>query len=433
VIDLGGGLVVPTAPTAAAVDADDGALVAAQHHAVAVGGVDPELVVVVAAGRALDRGEVAAVVGGFVGGGIDDVGLVRVGGIDRDGLEVPAAAPQAVFVVHLAPDGASVVGDVDAAEFAAVGEIVDHGPDAVGIAGRDGDADLADGVVGGQAAGEAGPGVAAVGGLIQAAAGHVGGGVDVPGRAARGPERDVKGARVVRIEADVDGAGVGAAIEDFGPVRAAVGGAVEAAVGAGDVDAAEGGDVDAVGIGGIDGDAADAVSWAQADELPGAAGVGGLVHAAAVGGLRAGIGLAGADVDDVGIGGRDGDGADGLHRFMVEDGAPGAAGVVGLPHAAADRAHVEGVGLAGVAGHGEGAAAAHGADVAPHQAAAAAEQRLRHRRRLGERGGGEQGEREGGERQAAMGHAVTSDTRVRVAPAGNRGGRGRAGNSATGG
>ncbi len=106
--------------------------------------------------------------------------------------------------------------------------------------------------------------------------------------------------------------------------------------------------------------------------MPGLAGVGGFEHADAVGVLAADVGLAGADVDDVGIGGSDGDGSDGADGDagggIVGDGEPGAAGVFGLPDAAADGAHVEGVGLRGVAGDAVGAAAAHGADVAPVQA-----------------------------------------------------------------
>ena len=57
VIDLGGGLVVPGAPCLSVVHADDGTLVAAEHHALAVSGVDPDLVVVVAARSSLDGNE----------------------------------------------------------------------------------------------------------------------------------------------------------------------------------------------------------------------------------------------------------------------------------------------------------------------------------------------------------------------------------------
>ena len=54
-VDLRDDLGVPEAPGAAVVEGDAGALVGADQHAVAVGGIDPELVVVLAAGRALER------------------------------------------------------------------------------------------------------------------------------------------------------------------------------------------------------------------------------------------------------------------------------------------------------------------------------------------------------------------------------------------
>ncbi len=203
-----------------------------------------------------------------------------------------------------------------------------------------------------------------------------------------------------------DRAHVGAVVEDLLPSGAAVERAVEAAVGVGGVGVAQGGDVDAVGVGGIHHDAADAVGGGEADAAPGLAGVGGLVHAVAVGIFRADVGLAGADVDDVGVGGGNGDGADGLHRLGVEDRVPGAAGVVGLPHPAAHRAEVEGVGLAGHARHRDGTAAAHGADVAPVQAGQQGRGELRGLRRGGE-GEGEQREEQAGN-AAQTCHRVTS-------------------------
>ncbi|MEI9973430.1 MAG: hypothetical protein WDO73_16130 [Ignavibacteriota bacterium] len=44
------------------------------------------------------------------------------------------------------------------------------------------------------------------------------------------------------------------------------------------------------------------------------------------------------------------------------------AGILGLPHTAAHRPHIERVGLIGMAGDGVTAAAAHRADIAPFQA-----------------------------------------------------------------
>ena len=82
------------------------------------------------------------------------------------------------------------------------------------------------------------------------------------------------------------------------------------------------------GIARVDGDLRDLLAVAQAEMRPGLAGVGGFVDAVAdreIGTLQS---LAAADVDDVRIGRRDGDRADGSGRLIVEDRIPGAA-VVG--------------------------------------------------------------------------------------------------------
>jgi hypothetical protein len=102
---------------------------------------------------------------------------------------------------------------------------------------------------------------------------------------------------------------------------------------------------------------------------PGLARIHGFEHADAVGILAADVGLAGAHVNNVGVGGRHRNGADGTDRnAFVGDGKPGTAGVFGLPHAAANGTGIKGVGLAGVARDGVRASAAQGADVAPTQA-----------------------------------------------------------------
>src|SRR5438270_7804425 len=57
VIELRGGLVVPRAPSLPAVHTNGCALVAGQRDDLRILGIDPNCVVVVAAGRALDGGE----------------------------------------------------------------------------------------------------------------------------------------------------------------------------------------------------------------------------------------------------------------------------------------------------------------------------------------------------------------------------------------
>ena len=116
VIDLVGGLIVPRAPGSAAVQGHDRALVESQQDTLAVGGVDPHLLRVVAPGSALETGERGAAVGGLVAGRVDGVDDVGVPGVDVDAAVVaPLAVRDApVGGVHLAPRGAAVVGAVQA-------------------------------------------------------------------------------------------------------------------------------------------------------------------------------------------------------------------------------------------------------------------------------------------------------------------------------
>ena len=119
---------------------DGCALVGADHHALAVGGIDPELVVVLTAGRALEGLEGDAAVGGTVHGGADgveDVGVLRVHE-DAAAIGALAVADARVFAGHVLPGGAAVVGAVKSrAAFNVVADDV-HAP-TVGVHG-DGDA-----------------------------------------------------------------------------------------------------------------------------------------------------------------------------------------------------------------------------------------------------------------------------------------------------
>jgi hypothetical protein len=60
VVELRRRLVVPGTPGAAAIHADGGALVHGQQDDIGILGVDPDGVIVVAAGRAFNRGETFA-------------------------------------------------------------------------------------------------------------------------------------------------------------------------------------------------------------------------------------------------------------------------------------------------------------------------------------------------------------------------------------
>src|SRR5205807_6734310 len=125
------------------------------------------------------------------------------------------------------------------------------------------------------------------------------------------------------------------------PGLAAVGRLVQAALLVRAPDVAEGGDIDDVGVGGVDDDAADVLRVPQAHVLPGLAAVGRFVDAVAPGDAVAGVGLAGADPDHVGVRFGDGHVAERNRRLALEDGRPGGAIVDGLPQAARRGGHVQ--------------------------------------------------------------------------------------------
>ena len=156
-------------------------------------------------------------------------------------------------------------------------------------------------------------------------------------------------------------------VDDFLPGLAAVGGTEKAALFVRTVGMAEHGGENSIGIARIDGQRGDLLAVAQAEMSPGLSGVGRFVDSVANGEVGAMQAFAAGDINNVGIGGSDGDGADRLRGFVVEDRSPGAAVVVGFPDAAVDLAHIEDIGLAGNAGGGASAAAAKRADHAPMQ------------------------------------------------------------------
>ena len=239
---------------------------------------------------------------------------------------------------------------------------------AAGIARRHRDADAAQPVLGEgrQAADDGPPGGAAVRRLVDAAAGPVEDAV-LPGRLPRLPEHGVGGARVRRIEDDVHGAGVLVAIEDLLEGLASVRRPEEAALRTRAVRTAQHGHQQAVGIARVDRDLRDLPALAQAEVAPGASAVRRLVDAVARGEVGPLQPLAAADIDDVGIGGGDGDGADGAGGLVVEDGRPGAAVVVRLPDAAVADADVEDVRAVRDARGRLGPPSSVGADHAPAQ------------------------------------------------------------------
>ena len=119
-----------------------------------------------------------------------------------------------------------------------------------------------------------------------------------------------------------------------GPGLAAVGGLVQAALAAALPERARGRDVHDVGIARVHHDARDVLGELEAHVAEGASAVFALIDAVAVGDAALVVVLAGADPDDGGVLGVDGDPADGVGAVVVEDGRPGGAVVGGRPDAA---------------------------------------------------------------------------------------------------
>src|SRR5262249_45449991 len=144
-----------------------GALVADQQDHLGVQRVDPDRVVVVAAGRAFEAGPGRTGVGAAVRAGIGDQHGVPVARMDLHLGEVAAAAPQPWLLGDARPRVTGVVGTEAAAEL----RRVDHCVDALAVARRDREADAAEPLDDGrQARGQLRPRAAAVARAEQAAA-----------------------------------------------------------------------------------------------------------------------------------------------------------------------------------------------------------------------------------------------------------------------
>ncbi len=358
VVELSGGLVVEGGPGEATVEGDGAAAVVPEDHPLGIRGVDPEVVVVAVGRRYLLEGLTA--VDGAKQLDVEAPDRVRVLGIGAEVGVVPGALAEVALLVQALPGLAAVVGAEDAALL-----VLHDRPDAAGLGGGGGDPDLAldplrhPGLVR-----KVGPGVTAVGGSPEARAGAAA--AQLVGASARLPEGSVDDPGVGRVEREIDRTGVLTPGEDEVPGLATVRGAVDAALGVGAVGVAESSDVDEIRVGGVDADLADVAGALQPEVAPGAAGVGGAVDAVAVGDVAADGRFAHRGVDDVRIGGAEGQPADGCAlEEAVGDVFPILAAVGGLPDSAAGRAEVKNSDTRGVSGDGDDAAAAVGTDQAP--------------------------------------------------------------------
>src|SRR6266850_253665 len=138
VINLCRRLVVPGTPGRSGIYGYDPALVAGDNHTFWIIGINPELMIIVTAGRAFDRRPAFAGVDRSIHGRIHHVESVRVFRIDSNLFKVPAAVPDAFVAGDLCPRGAGIVRRKQATFLC-----IDDGIHTIAVHGSDGDPDVA--------------------------------------------------------------------------------------------------------------------------------------------------------------------------------------------------------------------------------------------------------------------------------------------------
>ena len=126
--------------------------------------------------------------------------------------------------------------------------------------------------------------------------------------------------------------------------------------------------INPIGIGRVNDYTPDLTRPFQTYMAPGLARIRGLKHANTVRMLTADVGLARANVDNVRIRRSHGDRTDRANRYaLIGDRKPCPARILGLPHAAPNRAEIKRIRLVGMAGNSIRASSAHGTHFAPVQ------------------------------------------------------------------
>ncbi len=405
-VELAGRLVVPGAPAGAAVDRHHGPLVGGGDHPFRALRIDPEEVIVVAAGRAADLGERRAAIrraAQRLPHGPHDVGILWIGG--EAGEVGPGQAPGAI---DPPPRRAGVVRAVEAGCVAAVHRSIDP-PSTASRSHRDADAPERAGRPAG--AGDPRPGRAAVGRFEEAAAGSDAGlEVGEPRPFTGLPERRKDRVRRRRVGAQVHCTGAVVDEQYFLPARSCVGGPEDSTLGMRPEYVSLGGDEHHVRVARIDPDAPDVSRLGQPSGFPGGAAVEGAVDPVAGGAVPAGGDLAGAHPEGLRLGRSRRQRADRSGGLVLEQRAPGAAGVGGFPHAAVGGAEKESLRPPGHPGRARRPAGAQRADEPPAQC----------RIVLGSHGGSSRGggHQEDGETggPGAQGHGAKQSTRSAFRP-----------------
>ena len=360
VIELRRRLIVPTAPGRATVDRNRRALIDTERDDFGIRGIDPDGMIVVAAGRAFDRRPRGAAVARAPRRGIGRIRDVAIAWIGGDPGEILGATANAFFAIGFLPGRTGVVAAVDAATVRFFDECENSG----GIGGRNADADASD--IGGQSRREFSPRRAAVGGFEKTARRI--GLVDtheIPRPVSRSPKRRVDDIGCFGIDRYGYRARIGIRAQHFGVRRAAVDGPIESAFGVRPERVTDDGDERAFRIARIDGDALDLLRVAQTAMHPCGTGVARHVHSVARGKVGTTQTFATAGIHDVRIRRRDGERADRARVSRIEDWVPRATVVARLPNSTVGRSHVERAADLRHARDRDGAAPAKRTDVTP--------------------------------------------------------------------
>ena len=166
--------------------------------------------------------------------------------------------------------------------------------------------------------------------------------VGAPRGAMRLPQGGDEHARLGRRDGKIGDADIRAFVERSPPIRPAIRRLINSTLWVGPVGVTQGADVGDVGVRGVERNFADLPGVGQAREAPRVAAIHGFIDTCTGGEIRTNVAFPGADVNDlrVCVGYREC--ANGGHGLMVENRRPDRSRVDGLPHAAVDRAKVEG-------------------------------------------------------------------------------------------
>src|SRR5205807_1576615 len=176
-----------------------------------------------------------------------------------------------------------------------------------------------------------------------------------PGMALHGPQTGEKDQGIIGVHDQRADAGGVVDKQGLLPGLAAIGGAKDAALSVGSPDMPQNTHDNDVGVVRINHDVGDLAGISKSHEFPGGPGIGREVDPFAGDQIVAGIRLARPHPHQIGIGGGQGNRANGDSSFFFKDGLPGESAILGHEHAASTRPGKIDVGLAWYSYHGSDA------------------------------------------------------------------------------